>query len=291
MRAMPFHGSLLLALVMVGGCAVRAASVPAPPLAVPVPGAPNEYRWSPLRWKPGIVLTYNAHVFIERASKAAMEASCSSLKEAGVMEPGHFMFAWCAYPEVTQAQYTMQMRALEKTLKGAIRVQVLIEGTELGFFLIGEGGKDQDFVPQTPEAASALQHLRDIIENPCAKELESKTVVKVGERFAVKCQDAHATMEFVGYVRLAGRIAAAFRSEVHRKIPSDPLSEAILERSGKPLLVFEAISMREERYMAPEGILQASYVVTTVSGRLEGKPYVFRTIESWTLDLQKSSAL
>ncbi len=290
MRVMPFRGSLLLALVMVGGCAVRAASPPAPPLAVPLPGAPNEYRWSPVSWKPGIVLTYNVHAFIERASKTAMETWCRSLRDAGVKE--HFMLAWCTYPDVTQAQYTMQMKAVEKTLKGAVRVQVLIEGTELGFFLIGEGGEIQDFVSQTPDAASALQRLRDIIEDPCAKELPSQTVFKVGERVAVKCRDVHGATEFVGFMRLAGRIVAAIRFEADWKDPtSGVVTEAIIGQLGKPLPIIEAVSEREERYVAPEGTVLASYKVTTISGRLEGKPYIFRTIESWTLDLQKSSAL
>ena len=120
----PPLASLALTCALTVGCATLAGSPPSPPLAVPAIGAPKEFTLPPIKWRPGLVLTAQVHAFREK-------------------HPGG----------TDQDRYVIQLKGVDKTAKGAVRVQVLVDGNDLGSWLFDEAGNLQDTIAAKPEFA------------------------------------------------------------------------------------------------------------------------------------------
>ena len=268
--------SLVLTGALMAGCAALPGPPPSSPLAAPAIGAPKDFTLAPIQWRPGLVLTYQVHAVLET-------------------DPG----------DTNHERQVIQMRGVDQTAKGAVRVQVLIDDRDLGSLLIDDGGHVHDAMATTPKSAAELTTLAEAIQLSLARRRPPQPVI-VGEpfpwelpttwlrtllprnwdaslaaRLTVRC-------EFVGYVRLGDIRAAAVRFEV-----PNLLRAPIRTRDGnnRELRIDALVAEGVEYFDARAGYSLAKHEVLRGGGTLDGKPYAVRAVRLTTLDRARSSGL
>lgn len=274
------RASLLLALVAVVGCAHLGSIPPAPPLAVPIPGSPREYTWNFPKWQPGTKLTYNAQIFAETRAGNDIDTRTS-----------HHVF---------------RLTGIERTAKGAVRVQLAIDKQELGYFLQDEGGLVTDAGASTPELAEQFKLFARLFSHPVVKQFSAK-VLSLNERHHVEIPVADvlgewtatsghyfgATVavdfEFTGYKALEGKRVAEFRSVVPNILRSS--ITAPIPKSRETIEI-DNISGESIEYIDPaSGFYVAKYEIIILSGQFRGQRWVRREIMAGTLDVRNSSGM
>lgn len=268
-----FPGFLLL--VIATGCASIAGPPPSPPLAVPAVGAPKEFTWSPLKWRPGLVLTYHVHSFMEINTGGS-----------------------------EQSRSLVQLKGADKTAKGAVRVQLLVDNLEIGSMLIDEFGNFQDALASKPEFAPVFTVLAEWMQALQLSQLQSKPFA-VGETLIVDVpttanfrrlmpQDwgrylvpsINIRWQFTGYVRLGETLAAAFRAEIPN-ILSSPIHGR--DRNSREFRIDAFVGEVVDYLDAIGGYSLAQYEVLTGGGEAGGKPFSYRSVKLTTLDRERSS--
>jgi hypothetical protein len=272
----PPFASLVLTCALTAGCAMLAGPPPAPPLAVPAIGAPREFTLAPIKWRPGLVLTYQIHAFTET-------------------NPGG----------TDHERQVIQMKGVDKTAKGAVRVQFLVDDLDLGSMLIDKVGHVQGAIAATPESAAGITALAEAMQISLLRRRPSKPFT-VGETFTWELPatwlrrlmppewgshlPSRLTVrgQFVGYVRLGDALAAAVRFETPNMLRS-PIRTR--DRNNHELRIDVLVAEGVEYFDAMAGYSLAKYEVLTGGGELGGKPCSVRAVFLTTLDRARSSGL
>ncbi len=272
----PPVAALVLTGTLTAGCATLAGPPPAPPLAVPANGAPKEFTLTPIKWRPGLVLTYQVQSSFE-------------------VQPGG----------TDHSHELIQMKGVDKTAKGALRVHVLVDGQELGSLLIDAVGHMQDAIAATPESAAGLAGLAEAIQISLVRRSWPKPFA-VGDTFTWELpatslrrllpRDWGAPLparfpvrgEFVGYVRLGNTLGAAVRFETPNLLLT-PIRAR--DRDNRELRIDVLVAECVEYFAPTTGYSLAKYEVLTGGGALGGQPYAVRAVRVTTLDRGRSSGL
>jgi|OpeIllAssembly_1097287.scaffolds.fasta_scaffold45992_1 hypothetical protein len=267
---------LVLTGALTAGCATLMESPPSPPLAVPALGTPKEFAWAPIKWRPGHVLTYQVH--------SSMETN-----------PG----------DTDHEREVIELRAIDTTATGAVRVQVRVDNVDLGSLLIGDRGQVYDAMAATPGSAVGLTALEDAAQMSLARRRPAKPI-SVGDTFTWELPatwlrrlirldwgaDLPARLpvqaEFVGYVRLGGALAAALRYKGPNLLRS-PIHAR--DRHNRELRFEVLASEGVEYFDASAGYSLAKHEVVTAGGTLGGQPYAVRAMRVTTLDRARSRGL
>ncbi len=264
----------LLILVATVGCATLP---PMPPVATLLPDSPKEYRWSPFKWKPGVTLTYNERDYWE-------------VKVRDRQTSDHLF------------RRVFQLRGMESTVRGNVRVQLSTDGTDLGFLLVDEAGRFVDAVASRPEFGEFFKAFVQFGGRPpLGHKVE---VLKVGESYRVEHPSSIGVgdwpqawrdsfketivlnYEFVGYARLGEKMVVGFRFEMPNVLWSTVRVADIGEintLAGSGIQYYDAVG----------GFLVSSYSEYSAMGEI-GRPdarlpYVRRKVAVSELDWQKSS--
>ena len=100
--------------------AACASNPPAPPLALNLADDRKEFPWPRFTWKPGVSLTYDVESHARIVS--------GEREESGTKRSVH------------------RLTAVEKTAKGATRVELVADGTKIGDFLYDSQGVATDWI-------------------------------------------------------------------------------------------------------------------------------------------------
>ncbi len=268
----------ILILVATVGCATVAGPPLTPPVATLLPDSPKEYRWSPFKWKPGITLTYNVRRYTEQ-----------KIGDRQVSK---------------HSRYVSQMRGMEGTAGGIVRVQFSVDGTDLGFAMVDEAGRVVDAVASSPEGGEAFKDFVTGV-NEDWQEFSKLEVLRVGECFRVEYPrvlgSARLSQElrdsfkepvvynydFIGYAMLGEKMVVGLRFEVPNILKStlwEPL------KGSQEGFQYNTMTVSGITYRDPVGgFMVSDYSENTTIGLFRNQQIVRRTIKVSELDWQKSS--
>ncbi len=261
----------ILILVATVGCATRL-------VPTPLPDSPKEYRWSPFKWKPGVTLTYN-----ER----------------------HYTGQKIGDREVNNvSRSVLQMRGIEETAGGIVRVQLSVDGTALGFFMVDEAGRVVDAVASSPEVGEVFKDSLPIeIENQQA--FSKVGVLRVGEivrveysrvrgmaRWPHELRDAFkqpvvVNYEFIGYAMFGEKMVVGFRGETHDILKSTVWGS--VEGSQERYQINTMTQSGSTYYDPVGGFRVVEYSVGTASGLFKNQHTFIRRVKRSELDWKNSS--
>ena len=153
---------LFLALLIVSastGCTLLHVPPPAPPLALPLSGGPDEYVASPPKWKPGARTStrYQSWVEVRAGDRVVLNRV-----EQGVLTA----------------------KGIDRTARGLTRVELSVNGQAIGFVFFSDEGKIEDVVVTNPKVPKDAKESFEDWVNPIFWELRSLRL-KRGERTPV----------------------------------------------------------------------------------------------------------
>jgi len=268
----------VLILVATVGCATLAGPPPTPPVATLLPGSPKEYKWSPVKWKPGATLTY--------INRQYMELKAGDRQQA---EHSHSV---------------LRLKATERTARGHMRVQLSVDGTDLGFVLVDEAGRFVDAVASSPELGELFKAFVQWMDHALLGPSKAG-VLRIGESFRVEYPSSiglslypqawrgslNETIvfnnEFIGYARLGEKMVVGFRFEMPEILRSTVWGSV---QGSKERYQINTLTGSGIVYRDPAGgFIVSSYSESTALGFVGRQQIVFRNIEVSELDWQNSS--
>jgi hypothetical protein len=266
---------LIFLIANSAGCAGTTSLLP--PIAVPVPGGAQEFRFKSLKWKPDTLLKYDLHEFTE----ARMGESIIDTYEE---------------------QHVFQAKVQEHTDRSGSRVLLSHDEVDLGFVIFDENGRSQDGVPTRLVYWAALQGFVRWSERSAGAHANQRSL-RLGETirtelftpgwkasvpgFASDVNDPIiGEITFRGYAKLDDVLVAV----VNTKSPNLIRKPFVFtSRDRKTTYRIDALSWEGTSYLDPStGLELVSYEVMMGTGSVDGKPIVFRMIVRSILDRKRS---
>jgi len=270
-----FAARLTVVLIFVttgAGCAPFSSAPPSPPLAVPIPGSPDEYVYALPQWKPGARVTGKYHKWVE-----AWQGDRALLKDTH------------------QGIYTF--KGIDRTARGLNRVELSVDGGAIGFALMGDDGNPADLVVTNPKVPKDTKETLEAMVSPWFWHLMplrlprgQRTRVRVPSSAELKqlpfawpssaSKPLVLEVEYMGLVEFQGTRVAALRIEWRNILPWSVVHGRMqIDRAD-----FEGIIFLDPA----TGLTVVDYSKGTAWGQLDGKPAMLHIIEKSVLDRDSS---
>lgn len=160
---MALDRSILQRVLLTVGLGLAAACATAPlsqPVAEPVQGAPEEFRWLSFRWPDGVVLSYVIDTSIETAVAERVKAA--------------------------RERHRLRMSSMGSVVSGVRRLRIAFDDVDIVDALLDEDGRLKDIFVSVGGAEPMIEELRKgmvrTAQHPLQKRLESATL-RLGEPF------------------------------------------------------------------------------------------------------------
>ena len=265
---------LLLLPLVLAACAYLGATRPVAPFSIPLPASPEQFRWTPFKWSPGTMLTYQAQQFMELSGEGRQRAEGFT----GLLSL------------VSQGQ----------TAKGLTRVEGRVNGQPFSSFLFDTDGQLADAETVDPKSADDMKAMLQWM--PFARRLSSDSLrintpseaeIFAAEAFPPRLSQLtspviHVTLTYQGFRRIGEQDVAVIAAKANLIV--DPFDR--LDKDGNPV-TFESWVYEETLYLNPtHGYVIASYSTSAIRWSSSTKgPGQILLVESATLDRGRSQGL
>jgi hypothetical protein len=207
--------------------------------------------------------------------------------------------------ESEHSQSVVRLKATERTAKGIVRVQLSVDGTDLGFVLVDEAGRIGDAVASSPELDEIFKASVQWMDHALLG-FSKAEVLRIGESFRVEFPSSIGSglwpkewrdslketivfdYEFTGYARLGEKMVVGFRFEMPDIVESTVRRNV---QGTKEHYLIYTLTGSGTHYRDPVGgFMVSGYSENTAIGLVGRQEIVFRFIEVSELDWQNSSA-
>jgi hypothetical protein len=266
---------LIVSLCVLVGCAP--ATAPLPPLTMPMPDGPQEYRVVPVRWQANTVVTYT----MQEVQETRLGEDVKTVEE----------------------RHVVQMSAVERTAQGDVRVRFALDGAAIGQVFFDAQGHVVDATPTNPAHMPIVQAMVQMAGSAALREYAA-TTFRRGEPARVSLpsaafaqalppefraglvESAPIDLTYTGQVRVGESVVATVTMKTANLLKS-PLCGTAQE--GKTQVCLEEFRLEGTEYREPaSGHLLAEYNFGTATGRVGDRPFSVRTITEKTLDRERS---
>jgi len=201
-------------------------------------------------------------------------------------------------------RHVFQMRVMERTTQGLVRVRFALDGAEFGQARFDDQGHVVDATPSDPAHTPLFQAMVQLAGSAALREYASTTFrqgapVRVNlpsvafaqalppEFRAGLVENVPIELTYVGQVRAGESVAAAITTKAANLLKNPICGTA---QDGTTQVCLAEFHLEGTEYRDPtSGHLVAEYSVGTATGHMEGRPLRVRTITQKTLDRQRSS--
>jgi hypothetical protein len=142
----------VLLTVGLGLAAACATASPSRPVAEPVPGAPEEFRWLSFRWPDGAVLSYVIETSIETAVAERVTT--------------------------TRERHRFRMSSMGSVVSGVRRVRIAFDDVDIADALLDEDGHLKDIFVSVVGAEPMIEELRGQSRDLIAADLTTASTCK-----------------------------------------------------------------------------------------------------------------
>jgi hypothetical protein len=245
-----------------------------------VPTSAQEYRVVPVRWHANTVVTYDMQSFQETRQGDDVKTA--------------------------EDRHVFEMRVVERTGQGLVRVRFALDGTEFGQVRFDDSGRVVDATPTVPAHEALFQAMVQLAGSAALREYAA-TTFRRGEPVRVNLpsvtfaqalppqfrsglvENVPIELTYVGQVRVGESVAAAITTKAANLLKSPVCGTA---QDGTTPVCLSEFRLEGTEYRDPtNGHLVAEYSVGTATGSMEGRPLRVRTITQKTLDRRQSRGL
>jgi len=273
-----------LVLIVSLGCAAACATVPlSPPIAEPIQGAPEEFRWLQFQWTDGVVLSYIVDTSIETTVGERFQTN--------------------------RQRSRFRMSAQGSVVSGVRRVRLAFDDYDIGDALLDEQGHLKDVFFSVSGSGPMFDELRAGLvraaQHPLQRRFDTEAL-RLNEQFTgnVLLSDivgkmvtpattpessTRMTVVYTGRRRVNGAVAAELLSSF---VLAPDSSYLLTSPDGRMKIELNSVSGESRDYLDPDRRYRIlAYDVTTVAGVGMGRRWSAKQVSVTTLDRATSRGI